>query len=101
MRLTLSSTLFPLWNDHTDPISLFRRHLADTYMWKPRDDGHSKIDINISLYGSSIQNLISDSYSAELTTESQKEVQQLTEMYVKAVAEVFGKGSPGSTQMKG
>jgi len=100
MRQSLSNIAFPLWNDPIDPISLFRKHLVDTYMWKPKGDGNTTIDINITLSGPNTQTSTSVSFSAELPTESVKEVQQLTEMYVKAVEAVFGKDSPGNTQTK-
>lgn len=101
MRLTLSPTLFPLWNDPTDPISLFRQKLVNRYISRSKDDGITTIDINISLSGNNIQSSISDSYSAELEIDSQREVQELTEMYVKAVATVFSKEPSGDTQTEG
>jgi len=70
-------------------------------MWNPRDDGLTTIDINTYLSGPKVQTSTSDSFSATLNRESVKEVQLLTEMYVKAVEEVFSKVSPGSTGIKG
>lgn len=92
-----SRSRFPLWEDITRQISQSRNRMVDFSSWKPKDDGSTKIDINISLSNSNIQNLTYDSFSAMLTPESVKEVQQLIETFVKDVAEVFGKESPGDT----
>lgn len=100
MRLQLFPSLSPVWPGRIDPILSFKQHLADLSSWKQKEDGSTTIAINISLLNNNTQTLTSDSYSAELTQDSVKEVQLLTEMYVKAVAEVFGKGLPGSTQTR-
>ena len=65
--------------------------------------GHSgitRIDINIDLYSNNTQNSTSVSYSADLSTSSEKEVIKLTDLYVAAVEEVFGGTSDDNTQTK-
>lgn len=91
-------TLFPKFDDFTYQISSFANQMADTSMWKPRDDGPSRIDVNISLYDSNGQTSTSVSFSRELPTESVEPVRSLTETYVRDVEEVLSKESPGNMQ---
>lgn len=100
MKRTLSITPFPLWNDPIDLISSFKQRVENIYTLRSKDDGTSRIDINISFYGSNTQSLTSDSYSGELTIDSQKEVELLTKMYVEAVAAVFSRDTDGSTETR-
>ncbi len=100
MRLSRYNTLFPVWNDPTRLISSYIQELESRYLLKPKDDGTSTIDINISFSGNSDQISISDSYSNELTTEQEKEVVKLIEMFSKAVDMVFSKGTSGNTETK-
>jgi len=98
MRLTRYSTLSPLWPELTHPILSFPQELMDRYLSRQKDDGSTTIDLNICLSNSNTQSTTSDSYSAILSPESVKEVQQLTQTYVAAVAKVFGKELPGDSQ---
>jgi len=100
MRLTRYNILSPRWSDPIDPISSFIDHLENRYLSKSKDDGHTKISISITISGPNTHTSISDSYSAELPTDLEKEVNELTEMYVKAMAMVFSKDTSGSTEIK-
>ena len=54
-----------------------------------------KIDINISLSDNNIQSSMSASFSNDLDKKSREALQPLIETFVKDVAEVFSKGTPG------
>lgn len=84
------------WNIDISPISLFPDLMADTSMWRPRESGTTRIDINISLSSNNTQSTTSVSYSSEQSSGLEKEARQLTETYVKAMEEVFSKASLGS-----
>lgn len=100
MRLTRSTMLYPVWNDPIDQISSFLSNLENRYLSKQKDDGHTKISISIILSGPNIQNSISDSYSAELTIDSQKEASELIDLFAKGMDTVFSKGTSGPTETK-
>ena len=100
MSLSRLNIQYPLWYTNINPISSFLDHLENRFLSNAKDSGQTRIDINIDLYSNNTQNSTSDSFSATLGTESVKEVQLLTELYVRAVEEVFGRTSEDSTQTK-
>ena len=91
-----SAMSYPLWDIPISPTSLLDGLMVDSSMWKPRGSGTMMIDINICLSSNNNRNSTSVSYSSEQDNGLEKEAKQLTETYVKAMAEVFSKASLGS-----
>lgn len=98
MRRRPYDTQFLPWNDPIDLILSYVGKTEAPSILKPKDSGISRIGINTSLFYNNTQNSTSDSFSAILSPASVKEVQQLTETYVQALAEVFGKASNDPSQ---
>lgn len=96
-KLSIASQLI---KQVTYPTFFSNYHQEEESTWRPRESGTTKIDINICLYDDNTQSTTSVSYSSEQDRELGKEVQRLTETYVKDVEEAFSKGSPGNTETK-
>lgn len=91
LKMDLFDSLFPKLKEPTFQILSFEDLMEPPQSSKPKDDGRTTIDINISLSKGNTHTSIFDSFSATLSPESEKALLQLTQTYAKDVAEVFGK----------